>query len=726
MAHKYLSSSVGDLKYAYSFKKIVSGYAGNCVQVRRASDDTTSNIGFSGDDLDSATLNAFISGTTGYIVTWYDQTGTVNLVQATNADQPQIVEKDGEWTAFFDNSSSTMQLENGSALTTATNSILHCVWRAPGTYPGQLTGEFAGFQYGSTDQQFKPWGDAGNAPVVLTSGGGEIQTSGVWDDGQWRQHQVHFYNGTCTPYECGSKIFDASARTNPTMAHFYVGGNGTDNASMWLTEVAWFDEIKDQRQIWRTTKNNYQSLFEVENLFLHIGDSLTSGTRVGNGEEWTYDLHSSQGTTRWHVRGYSGYSVVNWNDTIQDLIHFGRARDFDVTGTHAAIVWAGTNDMAGVQDGTQTFTELKGLVQALKQNRFGVVGVVTCMVGNPTDRGASFEARRTVYNNLIKNDTSGDFSFVVDLDTNPNLTDYTDTTYFNADGVHLNPTGAAEVASMVDTALDGITLSNFTSGSDMAITFALRGDSENARYSTDGNTPGKLGPSNRAAVTTDEAGINGSSSIDMVGAGSGVRQLLYNGRANTPANRTRSILMRVKFASTASLGLFNLGVMTRNPANYIGASTTAGSEIIVYTGNNSGATDSGTTTSAGLGTSAWHDIVVTWDGGANLDVWVDGVRRLQDTGITRTLDSPFLEEDQLAVSHIMLGGNFVNFNSHYSVDEFVVWDEVIDPTSVTLTSGSGSLNGSSRAAYVDVAASDGSSSAGGGGGPKLGGSGFGC
>lgn len=723
MAHKYLSSVVGDLKYAYSFKKVVSGYSGNCIEVRRASDDTTSNIGFDGDDLDASSLNTFLGGSNGYVKTWYDQTGTVNLVQATNADQPQLVLKDGEYTCYFDGSSATMQLENGASLTTATNSILHTVWRAPADYTTDLADDPAGFQFGSTAQQFKPWGDTGNAPQVHTTGPEEIQTNGVWDDGQWRQHHVAFFNGTCTPYEMGSKIFDAASRTNPDMAHFYVGGNNTDAASMWVTEVCWFDAVKSPEQIWWVTKNNYETnLFSYTDFFLHIGDSISSGTRAGNGNEWMLTTHSTLGTDRWHTRGYSGYSLTNWNDNQRGLVHFGRDQNLTVSGTRCAIIFAGTNDMASVSDGTETFAQLEGLVRALKNNRFGLIGVITTLPGDPSNRGASFEARRTVYNNLIRANTNGLFDFIVDTDTNSNLTDYTNTTYFNVDGVHLNATGAAEVGTMVYNSLNALTLSSYAiSGDDMGITFALRGDSVDARYSSVGKTPGYLGSTNDTAVTTDQAGINGTNSIDMAGSGAAIRPLIYNGRQNTPDTLNRSILLRAKFGATANLGLFNIGTMTRNPSNYIGANIDGSGEIIVYTGSTDGATDSGTTTSAGLGTTAWHDIVVTWDGQSNLDIWVDGTRRLNDTGIFRQLPSPFNEADQLGISSIILGQNFVTFNTQMFVDEFVIWDEIIDVSAVTLTSGSGALNGASRSAYVDVASYDGLASSGSGGSLGLGG-----
>tara|TARA_R110000850_G_scaffold124540_1_gene242761 strand:- start:115 stop:996 length:882 start_codon:yes stop_codon:yes gene_type:complete len=77
---------------AFSVKKIRNAYTGFCIRVRRASDNTTLDIGFSGDDLDTSSLQTFCAGTDGFINTWYDQSGNAkNATQATNANQPKIV-----------------------------------------------------------------------------------------------------------------------------------------------------------------------------------------------------------------------------------------------------------------------------------------------------------------------------------------------------------------------------------------------------------------------------------------------------------------------------------------------------------------------------------------------------------------------------------------------------------------------------------------------------------
>jgi len=66
-------------------------YTGDCIRVRRASDNTEQDIGFDGQDLDTTALTSFCTGTNCFIRTWYDQSGQGNnFTQTTTAAQPKI------------------------------------------------------------------------------------------------------------------------------------------------------------------------------------------------------------------------------------------------------------------------------------------------------------------------------------------------------------------------------------------------------------------------------------------------------------------------------------------------------------------------------------------------------------------------------------------------------------------------------------------------------------
>ena len=77
---------------AYSLRLLTIAYKGSAIQVRRSSDNTTQDIGFVDNELDTTSLASFCSGTDGFVTTWYDQSGNGNnATQSTDANQPQIV-----------------------------------------------------------------------------------------------------------------------------------------------------------------------------------------------------------------------------------------------------------------------------------------------------------------------------------------------------------------------------------------------------------------------------------------------------------------------------------------------------------------------------------------------------------------------------------------------------------------------------------------------------------
>jgi hypothetical protein len=88
---------------AYSLRKLRAAYTGSAIKVRRAvGSPSEKDIGFVNNQLDVADLESFCSGTNGFVVTWYDQSGNArNATQTTAANQPQIV------------SSGVIELDNG-------------------------------------------------------------------------------------------------------------------------------------------------------------------------------------------------------------------------------------------------------------------------------------------------------------------------------------------------------------------------------------------------------------------------------------------------------------------------------------------------------------------------------------------------------------------------------------------------------------------------------------
>jgi hypothetical protein len=94
-----LNFTTQTVQAAYSLRKLKSSYTGNAIQVRRSSDNTTQNIGFTASGLlDTTALINFTTNdgenptSNGFVSIWYDQSDSSrNVTNTTLSQQPTIV-----------------------------------------------------------------------------------------------------------------------------------------------------------------------------------------------------------------------------------------------------------------------------------------------------------------------------------------------------------------------------------------------------------------------------------------------------------------------------------------------------------------------------------------------------------------------------------------------------------------------------------------------------------
>lgn len=82
-----------NLEAAYSLRRLLSGYEGSAIRVRRSSDNAEADIGFDENgDLDTSALLAYCGVGNGAVSMWYDQSGSGrNQIESGAGSQPIIV-----------------------------------------------------------------------------------------------------------------------------------------------------------------------------------------------------------------------------------------------------------------------------------------------------------------------------------------------------------------------------------------------------------------------------------------------------------------------------------------------------------------------------------------------------------------------------------------------------------------------------------------------------------
>ena len=142
----------GSLEVALSLRRITNNYAGAAIKVRRSSDNTTLDIGFTTQGvLDVDELLFFVGNGSGFVDTWYDQGPSANhFIQTTAANQPLIV------------SNGIVNTENGKpSISFATNKMMRC------------TSTFATREFG-----FVLKADGGSSPAILVAAPTSIRLVG--------------------------------------------------------------------------------------------------------------------------------------------------------------------------------------------------------------------------------------------------------------------------------------------------------------------------------------------------------------------------------------------------------------------------------------------------------------------------------------------------------------------------------------------------------------------
>lgn len=125
-----LDGFAGQLFAAFGLTRLLTGYAGPGVRVRRSSDGAELDIGFTGAGaLDTASLLAFAGAGSAYATSWYDQSGQGrHALQTIAAAQPRLVSAgvldsgpNGRPVLVFDGANDCLRIQDAASFSQEVN-----------------------------------------------------------------------------------------------------------------------------------------------------------------------------------------------------------------------------------------------------------------------------------------------------------------------------------------------------------------------------------------------------------------------------------------------------------------------------------------------------------------------------------------------------------------------------------------------------------------------------
>ena len=189
----HLLDQFGGASAAYSLRRLRTGYTGAAVRVRRSNDNAESD--FTSEEVANGVLSTWVGANTGFVTTWYDQSGNGrNATQSTASQQPKIVVNgvveslNGQPATLWDGTGAGYSLASTVNITTASSisfiavlapsdiGLYHSIFHIGNDDAASRVGAVAFAQASTLDWQaddflfFGAGFGFGNAPRIISSG----------------------------------------------------------------------------------------------------------------------------------------------------------------------------------------------------------------------------------------------------------------------------------------------------------------------------------------------------------------------------------------------------------------------------------------------------------------------------------------------------------------------------------------------------------------------------
>jgi hypothetical protein len=228
----YIMNTTTNVSVGYSTRRLNVTYTGFALKVRRSSDNTTLDIGFtSTGELDTATLKTFVGANNGFVTTWYDQgPNAYHVTQTTNSQQPKIVNAGviyrnpaGRPYILFTTTSSTVLSNTSiSASSVFTSGYIGTVYLVTQAAAG--TTSIFGFSDGGSNRWQSHLNESGNLYFDVGNGYNRISYGNSANQGVWQQYSLDARAASMTVRIKGVQVASGTSASACTATTWYIGG----------------------------------------------------------------------------------------------------------------------------------------------------------------------------------------------------------------------------------------------------------------------------------------------------------------------------------------------------------------------------------------------------------------------------------------------------------------------------------------------------------------------
>lgn len=262
---------------AYSLRKLRSAYTGSAIRVRRSSDNTEQDIGFTAlGALDTSSLTSFCGSGDGFVTTWYDQSGNGrNATQSTAAYQPKIV---SSGSVILENGKPTIQFDG-------INDILTSSLWSSNIYGDYV---FTIYAYNNVNQGGALWSN-GNNPTLSDGYAIGIGNTTFDDDGSKFIGLYHRKRWLPTSY---------NLTTNQSLSLWYNQSNYSQNLYLNGIQVITSANIGDtpfipttKSEIGGVLENNRYANVKIQEHIYYPSDQSTNRTGIESNINTYYAIY---------------------------------------------------------------------------------------------------------------------------------------------------------------------------------------------------------------------------------------------------------------------------------------------------------------------------------------------------------------------------------------------------------------------------------------------------